>query len=93
MYVLSTVWYCKIEHYFVVACESVVAVAVELEIDLIVVVLMKVEHSKSIYLFELLVFVSLFVVNRVMPTVVVVVVVVVENSSQIHCYYLDHLPE
>ncbi len=72
-------WYYKIEHYFVVACESVVvvvaAVAVELEIDLIVVVLMKVEESKSIYLFELLVFVSLFVVNRVMSTVVVVVVV------------------
>jgi hypothetical protein len=63
--------YYKVELYFVVACEFVV---VELEIDLIVVVLMKVKQSEEIYLFELLVFVSLFVVNRVMPTVVVVVV-------------------
>ena len=69
--------YCKFEYYFVVAYEFVVvaaAVVVELEIDLNVVVLMKVEQSKSIYLFELLVFESLFVVNRLMSTVVVVVV-------------------
>ncbi len=71
--------YCKFEYYSVVAYEFVVAAAVaavvvELEIDLNVVVLMKVEQSKSIYLFELLVFESLFVVNRLMSTVVVVVV-------------------
>jgi hypothetical protein len=73
LYILSLVRYYKSELYFVVAYEFVVVV--ELEIDLIVVVLMMVKQSEEIYLFELLVFVSLFVVNRVMSTVVVVVVV------------------
>jgi hypothetical protein len=65
--------YCKIEHYSVVA-------AYEFEIDLIVAMIRMVEQSISVYLFELLVLMSLFVVNRVGLAVVVVVVVAVENS-------------
>ncbi len=50
---------------------------------------MKVDQWERIYSFELWVFVSLFVVNRVMSTVVAVV----GSLSQKHYYYSNHLPK
>lgn len=61
--------HCTIEHYWTVEC-GFAAFAAATGIDSVAVMLWRVEQSKWAYYSELLVFVSLFVVNRVWLTVV-----------------------